>query len=380
MSPIVRSLLALSFVALPAAVQAGTVSAPAAPAAPAAAAAPSSPFDALWNLAKLYKNDANPWLEELAFTGRYQGQYYHADGEEFSDDDWENRRFRLGLKAKLWDKKLEFNGEMFSNLVSGEDFYAGLKNFNLTWKSSDALALTVGKLEPHFGYDYNRSDTQMVTFERTAMVNEFGNDYMAGATVSGKSGNWRYYGGVYSNEADQEFGSFAGAYSLMASVGYDLKEATGLDRASVQLDYLHSEHDVEDTNLTQFDNGLAATFEMKQGRCGLVTEVVAGFGETADAGIMIMPTYDISKKLQLVTRYQFDFSDDANGLKSQSRYERRAGTGSGDCYNALYAGLNYYIYDYKLKVMGGVEYSNMDGGKAGSQDTVTALAGLRVSW
>ncbi len=43
------------------------------------------------------------------------------------------------------------------------------------------------------------------------------------------------------------------------------------------------------------------------------------------------------------------------------------GTGDrcGDAYFAGYAGLNYYFYGQKLKVMSGVKYAKMAGGPGG---------------
>lgn len=335
-----------------------------------------SPFDKLWGLATLYKNDQNPYLEELNFTGRFQGQYYAIDGENASSDDWDYRRFRLGLKAKMFDKHLEFNGEMFSELNSGGDFYAGLKNFNLTYKFSDAFSVKVGKMEPKFSYDYSISDTQLIIFERNALINQFKNDYGTGISFDGKVDNWSYSLTGLSNEVDKEFGSFAGGYSLFATVGYDLKGTLGFEKAQWRLDYMHSEHDTKDTLLTGFDNGLATSLELKQGPYGLISEVIAGFGNSNSVGLILTPTYDITKKLQLVGRYQLANSDDAKGLSPQSRYEGRNGAPKGDLYNAAYLGFNYYLYGQKLKLMSGVEYANMSGGDS----SWTWLGGIRMYW
>lgn len=108
--------------------------------------------------------------------------------------------------------------------------------------------------------------------------------------------------------------------------------------------------------------------------------MLAGIGGTnGDAiGFMLMPAYDITEKLQLVTRYQLVGSSAEDGLSPQSRYERSAGGKAGDRYQAVYAGLNWYIYGHKLKLMNGVEYANMDG-KNGF-DGWTFLSGVRVYW
>ena len=50
---------------------------------------------------------------------------------------------------------------------------------------------------------------------------------------------------------------------------------------------------------------------------------------------------------------------------------------SGNTYASAYLGLNYYLYGHKLKLMNGIEYSNMGGG---DYDGYTFLSGLRFSF
>lgn len=337
-----------------------------------------SAFDKIWSLFSLYKNDSNPYLEELAIIGRYQGQYYSADGQNANDSDWENRRFRLGLKAKMLDKHLEFKGEMFSNLLDGEDFYAGLKNFNLSYKFSDAFGIMIGKFEPTFGYYYSKSDTLLVPFERNAITNQFKNEYSTGVNVFGKVDKFSYYVAANSNTPDKEFGDFNGGWSATVALSYDIKDLIHMDKALLHLDYLHSEHDAKDTVLTGFDNGVATYLELKQGAIGLTTEVMAGFGQSNVVGLTLEPTYDLTKQLQLVGRYQLAVSDEDLGITPNKRYESKVGAGKGDVYNAFYLGLNYFIYGDKLKLMAGAEYSTMGGSKG--DDVLTLLAGVRAFW
>ena len=51
------------------------------------------------------------------------------------------------------------------------------------------------------------------------------------------------------------------------------------------------------------------------------------------------------------------------------------GLGRGNLYQAAYAGFNYFIYGNKMKLMGGLEYSNMNGHNAW-----TSLLGIRLFW
>ncbi len=67
-----------------------------------------------------------------------------------------------------------------------------------------------------------------------------------------------------------------------------------------------------------------------------------------------------SDPLQLALRYQYASSNEDNGLHLQRRYEEKVTEGEGDNYQAFYAGLNYFLYGHKLKLMLGGEYAHMD--------------------
>jgi hypothetical protein len=353
------------------------------------APAEESAFDKLWSLTTLYKSKTNPWIQKIAISGRYHGQYAMMDSDQGDYDDWENRRFRLGLSGQIL-QEVEFKAEMLGDLNEGGDFYTGLTEVYLAWKPDDLFKLTVGKQKPRFSLDWDTSSREILTFERNIMLNNFGIDYETGLSISGKKGNFAYYTGVYNNDvgntgSEAEFGDLGGGFSYIASASYDLKDSLGVDKAVLRGDFIHMEHDGNDELLTKFDNGLAASFNLKQGKAGLITEAVYGEGDKGDMwGFYLMPTYDFTKKLQVVARYTYAHSGD-DALRLQSRYERKADEltdgGNGGTYNAGYLGINYFLYGHKLKLMTGVEFSSMDGGSDGGDfDGVTGLAGVRIYW
>jgi phosphate-selective porin OprO/OprP len=134
-----------------------------------------------------------------------------------------------------------------------------------------------------------------------------------------------------------------------------------------------------------YEHAFSLNTNIEQGRWGLYTDVLGatGFGSVGDVwGVILTPSVYVADSLQLVVRYQYA-SGDNDGLRLQSRYERLAPDlsdgGRGDEYNAVYMGLNYYLYGHKLKLMGGVEYNNMSGGgDGGDYDGWTTLVGLRM--
>ena len=388
MSTLASGTFAATLAALTLAASAGT-SAPVSAKAPLTEAPKEeSAFDKIWSLATLYKNKDNPVIQKLAFTGRYHGQYAWLDSDQGNYDDYESRRFRLGLLAQVF-QDFEIKGEMFSDLNSGGDFYEGFTEVFVAWKPDDAFNLTIGKQKPRFSLDWSTSSREILTFERNILINNFGIDYETGISVSGKKGNFSYFAGAFNNDVGatgeaSEFGDLDGGFSYVASASYDFKDAIGMDKAVLRGDFLHSEHDAKDDLLTKFDNAVAASITLKQGDVGLIAETLYGEGDKGDIwGFYLTPSYDITKKLQVVARYTYAHSGD-DILRAQSRYEREADlsdSGNGGTYNAGYLGVNYYLYGHKLKLMTGVEYSKLKGGSdGGDYEGVTGLAGVRIYW
>jgi phosphate-selective porin OprO and OprP len=347
-------------------------------------------YDKLWSLATLYKDDSNSFIQELKLRGRYHGQYHWLDSDQGSDDGWEDRRIRLGIEGKLFNKKVEFRAE-FQSADEFDPFYQLLTDVYLKWKPSEAFNVTVGKQKPQVGaYDWLPSTNFQPTFERSQIFNQLKVDRAPGIVVDGKIAHWTYQAGIYSNQVDREFGQFDGGVSFSAGIGFDLKDALNTEKADLRVDYLHSEIDPNDTLLNRYENIFSATLWLKEGRWSLVTEAFAGTGRSGKdgdvIGFFILPTYDvIPKKLQLVGRYTFSAGDGADSVIAQTRYERAApeltGGGRGDQYQAADLGIQYFIYGDRLKLLAGAEYSQLNGGgNGGDYDGWTALTGIRFSF
>ncbi len=355
---------------------------------PATLAAPKekSAFDELWSLATLYKNDANPFIEEFKFRGRYQGQYHWLNSNQGDADGWENRRSRFGFDAKLFDQQIEIRLDAQST-DEFDPFYDRLVDAYVKWKPSNEFSLTLGKQKPQIGYyDWLQSTNYQPTFERSAIFNQLKVDRAAGAVVEGKVDEFSYQAGVYSNEVDREFGHFDGGISYGAGIGYALKEFVELQKADLRLDWLHSDSEKNDTVLSKYENLVSATLWLKDGRWSFVTEAFFATGGAPDAfGFYLQPTYDvIPEKLQLVGRYSLSTGDGAQSVSLQKRYEAEAPSlaagGKGEIYQSAYLGLQYFIYGDRFKVLAGAEYSHLSGGSGKDFDTLTFLTGVRLSF
>ncbi|MEO0541550.1 MAG: hypothetical protein AAFZ80_11900 [Cyanobacteria bacterium P01_A01_bin.105] len=131
-------------------------------------------------------------------------------------------------------------------------------------------------------------------------------------------------------------------------------------------DYLWQDGDDQNDAFEDYKHLFALGTESDFDRMHLVTDLIYGMaleeGEGDVFGLVLMPYYDLTDRLEAVLRYTFSSSSAHDGLNVQSRYERAAaGRLKGDEYHAIYAGLNYYICGDKLKLMNGIEYSDISG-------------------
>jgi len=319
----------------------------------------------------------NPLLQDLWFLGRHHLHHHNTDGSVDNDAGWEHRRTRFGFQAEMFDHLT-----VHAQAISGSDFepvYNGFTELWLRWEFSDLVNLSVGQQKHRFTHDRNVSSRYMNYMERSMFINMMGLDYTPAVTFSGKSGDFNYYTGVFSNATGPDMGEafteFDSGWSFLYAGTWDVGSHISTDTAHFTASYLHSDANANATNLNRYDDGIAAALILTEGPTSLVTEVTGGFGSSNGDGVSLnlQPGIYLTDKLQLVGRYQVAMSNDDAGLVAQRRYERPAGLPAGDFYQAVYVGLNYHLLGHRAKIMSGVEYSEM-----GGEQTVTAWAGYRM--
>lgn len=340
---------------------------------------PKTIAENLGSFGRLYLDENHPFMQEWWLLGRYHGQYYQADGGGNQEDDWENRRFRIGSQARFF-KKLTLHSQM----VSGFDlnpFYNGFTELWSQWAFDDSFILTVGQQKHRFTHDRNVSSRYINTLERSMLLNMFNADYTPAITIAGEIVKFSYYTGIFSNATGPDvweaFTQYDSGYSFLASGTWDIQDHLDLDEAYFNVCYLHSDANQNATNLNLYSEGLSAAWIFTEGSGSLVSEALLGLGSSNGnaLGINMQPGYFLTEKLQLATRYQLAIADQNDGLLAQRRYEQTVGVSTGDLYQAGYAGLNYYIAGHRVKLMNGIEYANMNG-----QDVWTASIALRIFW
>jgi len=347
-------------------------------------------LDRAWSAATLYKNPGNPILEEFDLTGRAQFDYFNVDSDRGDNDFFEIRRIRMGVDTFWMNRSIELKATLDTALRSynaEEVFYNRMTDMYVNIHFNDAFNLRAGKFEPHFGYDREFSDNTQKFFERSffddQVFNNTGNDYASGVSLSGKVGKWGYQAAMFSDNVDKELGQFNGGQSYLAEISYDFSKDLHAEKALWVLDFMHMNNNRNSNVFNTMNNAVATYFDYQDGAFGLVAQLGYGNGVNTKGDIyelMIMPTYLITKQLELVLRYQLGLASQDNGITTLNRQEKTIGKFTGDSDNLVYLGLNYYIYGQKLKLMAGEQYDNLSGGtgkKAGFEGW-TSLVGLRL--
>jgi phosphate-selective porin OprO/OprP len=378
-------------------------------------------WDRAWSSFVLYKDENNPILQEFALQGRYQAQWaagesstedFEQSGKgEFIGSEIENRRARLGFKSK-WFQNWKLEGQIdadtdFEDSAGDSTFYKNIYDLYLTYAQSDALNVSVGKTKVKFGREQEISSKEILTIERSGVSNQLHAGELTGLWVNGKGigEHWLYELGIYGADRDREFSQLEEGAVILGKIGYDYSSQVGFDSAIVSLHYMHntepgnqySSSTWSGSSSPSFTDSIALTNDITQGRWGLTTDVMYGFGFTGNAtqsgaakaidqgdvfGVSIIPSYYIADGLQLVGRVQVATSNGADALKSPGRYDEASLLPSGEdakgnTFVSTYLGLNYYLYGHKLKLMNGVEYTHLGGG---DYDGTTFYSGLRFSF
>jgi phosphate-selective porin OprO/OprP len=345
-----------------------------------------STYDKIWKFNQLYNNEENPFVQNVLFTGRFQHEYAVIDADQGTHREWNVRRLRLGLKSKLF-RDFILHGEVELNPQEADPIYVRFTDLYFQWRGSDRLAVTLGKHGVPFTIDGATSSKELLAIDRSNLSHNmwFPQEYMPGVSISGELSHWLYHVGVYSaGAATREFGTFDGSAFSLVSLGYDFAKTFKLKEAVLAGNYVYQNPDPANTFTRQLQHTVSVNFKLQAPRWGLRTDVSAASGYLGQSdlwGVMTMPFFNVTDKLQFVGRHTYVKSQDVNGVQLGT-YENRTVSGRGDRYNELYLGANYYFYAHKLKLQSGAQFGDMNdlAHDGGAYTGFAWTSGLRVSW
>lgn len=351
------------------------------------AAPPPSAFDRVWShLTNWYDNQENPAIQRVLFTGRFQHDLALVDADQGDHNESNVRRLRFGPRI-TFARDFLFHLEVEVNPQEHNPFYMRITDLYLAWQKHPESVIQVGKQSVPFTQEGATSSKELLTIDRSNLANNiwFTQEYMPGVSLSGRMAPWSYRAGVYSSGAmNRELGKFNGDQFALFAVGYDFAKKMHVTEATLTGNYLYQHPDINNTFTKRWEHVGSVHFKLEQPQWGVRGDVsrTAGYlGQSNVVGVMAMPSYNFTKKLQAIARFTLLNSDADNGLVLNT-YENRVVTGRGDQYRETYLGLNYFIYGHRLKVQTGVQFEEMkdaanDGGAFSGTSWTT---GLRIGW
>ena len=361
---------------------------------PVAASAPAqtapaeeSTYDKIWKrVTTVYDNPSNRVVQRVLFTGRFQHEFAAVNADEGDHDEWNTRRFRVGPRVTLF-KTFTLHGEAELNPQEHNPLYVRLTDMYVQWSPSGQLAVTVGKHSIPFTMDGATSSKELLTIDRSNLTNNiwFPQEYLPGASVSGRVAPWVYRAGLYSaGAANREFGEFNGGVAALGVLGYDFARPLGVETALLSGNYVYQHPDSNNTFTRQLEHIVSVNFRLEDDRWGVRTDLSTATGYLGQSdlwGVMAMPFYNITSEFQVIGRYTFLDSDGPNGIRLAT-YENQVVAGRGDRYNELYLGANYYFYGHRLKLQSGLQFADMNdrANDGGAYSGVSWTTGLRVGW
>ncbi len=346
-----------------------------------------SRFDKIWQeFTTIYDNRTNPVVQRVLFSGRFQHEFAAISADEGDHDEWNTRRFRMGPRITLF-RTITLHGEVELNPQESDPLYVRLTDMYVQWTKSPRLSVTVGKHSMPFTMDGATSSKELLAIDRGSLSNNmwFPYEYIPGVSVSGKASPWTYRFGIYSGgAATREFGKFDGGVATLAVVGYDFADALGVKEALLAANYVHQTADRDNTFTRQLEDVVSVNLKVEADRWGWRSDLSTAKGYLGQQnvwGLMTMPYYNVTDKLQAIGRYTFLDSAGPNGVRLAT-YENTVVGGRGDRYQELYLGGNYFIYGHKLKLQTGLQFADMNdrANDGGAYSGVAWTSGLRVSW
>jgi phosphate-selective porin OprO and OprP len=324
--------------------------------------------------------------------GRYQGQVWGINSDYGSKYGWENRRQRFGGKIKFlndFEAGVSFNLN-FQGANTGR-FVQDYEDFGIKWTPTDVFNIEAGLFKVPITNEWRTSSNRIITIERSNFVNMAVPGKLGGVLVTGEvpafteEGKFTYGAGAYTATRTEDWAlpSFDGGAMFYAGIGYKFNKLHSL---RFDNGFLSDNPNNNATRPYSFTSALSYSGKFLDEKFWLQSDLTMAIGQNDTPnlfGIIILPSYMLTEKIELVGRYQFLTSDEGDGVRLQNRYERRVPdlpTSFGNNYQALYAGVNYYIYKDRMKVMGGLEYSHMDLGRGNGQYNQITLVGAFRMW
>lgn len=265
----------------------------------------------------------------------------------------------------------------------------------------DKLKIGYGARELAVSEEWNESSRRIKTVERSAISNKiwpFDSEYSnpTGIWIESSRDNVSTELGVFSSTQDDWLASWDDGHVVWGKAVFDVSENSKFDKTEVLLNGWYQDAEISEDRLGGgLEWATSAAVRITEGPLGIRFNGILGDnGDQTKAeregsfwGFVVLPTYWlIDDKLEVVGRYQYQGSDNAQGIRLYSRHVRRADDalniglpngGRGDEHHSFYTGLNYYISGNRIKIMAGIQYDDITSGGDDIYNGLSLFAAFR---
>jgi hypothetical protein len=361
-------------------------------------------FDPIWDRAVLFENKDNPYIQEFAITGLFEASsaFGSIDNENEASPLNQNingvelRRAQLGFRMKAL-YRTEVTGVYE---FAGPDRMNGIQTLKARTRITDGTGITLGKFRPLSTMENSMPDADLLTSERSLMSNMVAPADSLGAMLDATFGNWSYHLGWFSGDFSDMIPSAGSDGIINAGIAYEKEgkaESGAPLRSRWYLNYIHNlDQSTTETlprhrvpGASRYTDVVSTGFSVQQDRFGFLGDFTIARGDNNAWGITLMPTYWVMPgTIQLVGRYHYADTDKKDGIyggfgtSADPFFEGDGPIVTGDEYHSFYVGANFHVYENRMIISNGLEYSILRDDLDTEQDTTALMwqTGAKLSF
>jgi hypothetical protein len=375
-----------------------------------------SPLDPVWARAILFENVANPWVQQIAVTGFFEGQAAFGKAEvdevdampskDVDLDGSRTTRARLGARLRAFrNTDIEANAEF-----AGNGHYSGVERLSARTEITPGDSVKYGKFRPNFTTEYSTEDSRLPYPDRSMFINMIAPASTLGLMFNHRGPTWDCGLGWFSSDAHPDFPGFEGDGFLAFNLSRTFVEPSGQSvmRTRWHLDYIHNlDGSASGSNprynvagrtsangnqlVTQnpaFRHLFSTGVTIDQGDFSFNGDFMFAKGDTTAWGLTLGPSYWLLPgTLKLVGRYHYAGSNDPGALiATMGASSDPAFDDSpffvGDEFHSFYLGANLHLYEDQMLLMSGFEQIILKDEAGGKFNTDAAMwhTGAKVSF
>jgi len=335
-------------------------------------------LDPYWAKTTIIKDENHPYVQEFSLTGLFEGNAVWGDVETTNGatttknnvDDITMRRAQLGARMKAF-YRTEITGVAE---LAGPSRVNGIQTLKARTAISENTGVTLGKFRALSTGENNTADADLRTAERSLLSNMIAPADTLGVMFDAKNKNWLYSLGWFSGDFDDMLPGIKNDGFINAGIAYEQTTPTEVGPALQSRWYLNYLHNLDRNNsqvlprpgitTLNYDQVISTGFSFQQDRFGFQGDFTLARGDSNSWGITLMPTYWMMPgAVQLVARYHYADTDQANGLfggfgtGADPFFANNGASLQGDEYHSFYVGADVHLYENRMILRNGFEYS-----------------------